>query len=397
MLYDDLSVGAPAGTIVAKHVFAIVAALLLPLTACSGAGPGGRDLVSEVQSQHTDMLLVTIDERSIETVASWHRPSLSAVFGDYRRPYVQKVGVGDVVQINIWESGSGLFANAVMDRSMGNGSRAATIPEQAVGADGTINVPYAGRIRVAGRTPQQIEENIVKRLEGRAAQPQVMVTLVKNLSNSVTVTGDVTTGARLPLSASGERVLDAITAAGGIKSPVNETFIVLARDGQTLTVPMQVVLSNTKENIYVRPGDIVTVMRWPQSFTAIGATGRQAHVGFDAGGITLEEALGKAGGLLDERADPRGVFVLRFEPSALVKHFPNVKPHLLERNVVPVVYQIDMRLAASLFHARRFAMRDKDILYVSNAPLTEVEKVFRVFGTLTSPALTGYSVYRNTR
>ncbi len=372
------------------------AAVGLLLGGCSAAGPSGRDILAEGAASDTNIALVSIDERTIEVVSAWHRPSLSAVFGDYRRPLVQRIGIGDTVVINIWESGSGLFAVPAVDRVSG-GSRPSTIPEQTVGADGTINVPYAGRIKVAGKTPRAIEEQIVARLHGRSAQPQAMVTLGRNVSNSVTVTGDVTAGARVPLSAGGERILDAITAAGGIRSPVNETFIVLARDGKTLNVPMQALLSNTRENVYVRPGDIVTVMRAPQSFTAIGATGRQAHVGFDAGGITLEEALGKAGGLLDERADPRGVFVLRYEPSSLVKGFPGVKPHLLERSIVPVIYRIDMRVAASLFHARRFAMRDKDILYVSNAPISELEKVLGVVGRLTSPAATAYSVSRISR
>ncbi len=364
----------------------------IPMMGCSGSGPIGRDLVAEANASDANFALVQIDEGMIDVVAAWHRPSLSAVFGDYRKPVVQKIGVGDSVQINIWEAGSGgIFAASSLDKTSA-GSRLSAIPEQSVGADGTVNVPYAGRIKVAGKTPREIEEQIVTKLDGRSAQPQAMVTLTKNLSNSVTVTGDVTTGARVPISPSGDRLLDAITAAGGIKASVNETFVTLSRDGQTLNVPMQALLSNSKENVYLRPGDIVTVMKAPQSFTAIGATGRQAHVGFDAGGITLEEALGKAGGLLDEKADPRGVFVLRYEPTALVSQFPGVKPTLLTRSVVPVVYQVDMRLASSLFHARRFAMRDKDILYVSNAPVPEAEKMLRLIGTLTSPAVSAYRI-----
>ena len=364
------------------------------ISGCSGSGPTGRDLLAEGNATNASFALVPIDEHLIDIVSAWHRPSLSAVFGDYRKPIVQKIGVGDSVQINIWEAGSGgIFAASSADRSSA-GSRASAIPEQSVGADGTINVPYAGRIRVAGKTPREIEEKIVAQLDGRSAQPQAMVTLTKNLSNSVTVTGDVTNGARVPINPSGDRIIDAITAAGGIKAPVNETFVTLSRDGQTLNVPMQTLLANNKENVYVRPGDIVTVMRAPQSFTAIGATGRQAHVGFDAGGITLEEALGKAGGLLDEKADPRGVFVLRYEPSALVSRFPRVQHHLLSRTVIPVVYQVDMRMASSLFHARRFAMRDKDILFVSNAPVSDAEKVLRLVGTLTAPAVSGYNIVK---
>jgi polysaccharide export outer membrane protein len=362
------------------------------LIGCAGSGPRGRELLVAGNSNDSMFAVVPINAQSIEVVSAWHRPSLSAVFGDYRRANVQRVHVGDAIQINIWETGSGgIFSASQIDRSSST-SRPSLIPEQTVAADGTINVPYAGLIKVAGLTTREIENQIVRRLEGRAAQPQAMVTLTRNLSNSVTVTGDVTTGARVPLNGGGDRVLDVIAAAGGIKAPVSETFVLLARNGQTLNVPLQTLLANSRENVYLRPGDVVTVVRAPQSFTAIGATGRQAHVGFDAGGITLEEALGKAGGLLDERADPRGVFVLRYEPSALVSRLPNVRQYLLGGSSVPVVYQIDISNAESLFYARRFAMRDKDILYVSNAPLSEIEKVLRVLGTLTAPAVSAYTV-----
>jgi polysaccharide export outer membrane protein len=379
---------------VLARVFAVLA-LVAVLAGCAGSGPVGRDFVGGGRSGDSQYALVPIDAYSIAIVSSWHRPSLSAVFGDYRRPAVQRIGIGDSVQINIWEAGAGgIFSASPADRTGTRGGQVGSIPEQAVAGDGTISVPYAGRIRVAGKTPQEIEAQIVSRLQGKSVDPQALVTLTRNLTNSVTVTGDVTNGARVPLNNSGDRVLDVVTAAGGIKSSVAETFIVLTREGQSINVPMQALLSNSRENVYVRPGDVITVVRMPQSFTAVGATGRQAHVGFDAGGLTLEEALGKAGGLLDERADPRGVFVLRYEPSALVQRLPNVPPHLLALGVVPVVYQIDMREPASLFHARRFAMRDKDILYVSNAPLTEVEKVFRVLGQLTSPGLSAYSAVK---
>jgi polysaccharide export outer membrane protein len=206
------------------------------------------------------------------------------------------------------------------------------------------------------------------------------------------VTGDVTAGARVPLSAGGDRVLDVIASAGGVKAPTHEAFVTLSRAGTTLTVPLQTVITNNKENIYVRPGDVITVVRAPQSFTAVGATGRNAVVGFDAAGLSLEEAMGRAGGVDDNRADPQGVFVLRYESVMLVRTYPGVPPHLLQGNVVPVVYHLNLRSPVALFRARRFAMRDKDILYISNAPVTEVEKVFRVVQSLTSPAVTAVTI-----
>lgn len=377
-----------------KLVLVFISFLLtLSLTGCASSGPSGRDLVSAGTAEEAPFAIVDLSEPSLEAVSRWHRPSFGAVFGDYRGPKVQKVGVGDTVQINIWETGSGgLYTTPGTDRII-PGSRVGTIPEQVVARDGTVNVPYAGRIRVAGKTPAEIEELVVRGLAGKTADPQAMVSLTRNISHSATVTGDVTQGARVPLSPNGDRLLDVVAAAGGIKAPVHESFITISREGTSLSVPLQVILANTKENVYVRPGDIVTVYRAPQSFTAFGATGRNALVGFDAGGLTLEEALGKAGGLLDDRSDPRGVFVLRYEPVDLVRYYPSVPPHLLVNSVVPVAYRLDMRDPTSLFRARRFHMRDKDILYVSHAPITEVEKVFRVIQTLTSPVVTGAAIY----
>lgn len=373
-------------------IAAAFCAVALITSGCAGSGPRQSDLVAEGQGRDAPFALVEIDEHNIEVVSRWHRPSLVSLFGDYRVPMVQRIDVGDSVHVMIWEAGAGAVFAPSPERASSAGARQTAIPEQVVARDGTIQVPYAGRIKVAGKTPQAVEELIVKKLEGKTAEPQALVTLARNVSHAATVTGDVTAGARIPLSSRGDRVLDVIAAAGGVKAPVHESFISISRDGQTLTVPMQAILSSPKENVYVRPGDVVTVVRAPQSFTAVGSTGRQALLHFDAGGLTLEEAVGRAGGLNDDRSDPKGVFVLRYEPVDLVKGYRDVPSHLLARPVVPVAYRLNLKDASALFKARRFAMRNKDILYVSHAPITELEKVIRVFGLLTAPAITAVRV-----
>ena len=296
---------------------ALLLGLVILVGGCAGSGPKGRDLISAGSEPNSPFALVDITDESLDVVSSWHRPSLGAMFGDYRAPKIQRVDVGDTVQINIWETGSGgLFATPAVDGLRG-GSRSSSIPDQVIARDGTVNVPYAGRIRVAGKTPQEIEQLIVKGLEGKTADPQAMVSLTRNLSNAATVTGDVTNGALVPLSPKGDKLLDVIAQAGGIKAPVHEAFITLSRDGTSLSVPLQAILSSPGENVYVRASDVITVYRAPQSFTAIGATDRNAVVPFDAGGITLEEAMGKSGGLLDGpiRSTRRVRFALRARQS----------------------------------------------------------------------------------
>ena len=173
-----------------------------------------------------------------------------------------------------------------------------------VDRDGTIEIPYAGRLQVAGLTPAEVERRVVEALNHKAIQPQTVVTIEKNVSNTVSVGGEVTTAGRIPLTTKGDRILDVIASAGGIHVPASDAFIQLTRGRRTVSVAYNAILAHPEENIYVCTGDDITVVRDPQTFTAFGGTGKNAQVPFDAAGITLEEAIAKPAGLLDYRADP---------------------------------------------------------------------------------------------
>lgn len=379
-----------------------VAAVFLALGGCSvfpSAGPS-RGAILESGYYHPDgdatppFALIAINDSSLGVLSRRAPPTLRGFFGDYRPPASQAIGVGDSLQITVWEAAAGgLFSAPATDR-LSPGSRSAAIPDQMVGRDGSVTVPYAGRIRVAGRTPQAVEAAIVEQLRGKAIEPQALVNVSRNVTNTVTVTGEVSNGARVPLTLRGDRIMDVIAGAGGYRSPVHETFVSLTRGGRTARAPIQALLANPREDIYLRPGDILTVERTPQTYTIAGATTANKVEPFDARGITLEEAIGKAGGLSDNRADPEGVYILRYEPVSLVREFPHVAPNLLNRSHVPVAYHLNMRDPTALFAARRFAIRDKDILYVSNAPLAEIAKVTQLVNMLSQPAVQGFAVSR---
>ena len=242
---------------------------------------------------------------------------------------------------------------------------------------------------MAGHTPAQVERIVVDRLVGKAIEPQALVTVTQNLSNTVTVTGEVANGALVPISARGDRVLDVIAAAGGVRAPVHEVFIDLSRGGYTAKVPMQALLRHPEENIYLRPRDILTVVREPQTFTAFGSTGKNALVHFDAAGITLEEAVAKAGGLVGSLANPEGVFLLRPEPISIARALDPTYPIPPGARSVNVVYKINLKDPATYFVARKFQMRNKDMIYVAAAPAVEFYKAMQLFSTLTQPAITG--------
>ena len=364
------------------------------LNACSTiptSGPSRQAVVNVGSLADSPYLLVPLSDFAIERLAHFPGPSLYGKFGDYRSAVVQRVGVGDTLEVTVFEAaGGGLFSQPVSTANS-TGSHSAQIPPQTVQRDGSITVPYAGRVNVVGQTTPEIEKSIVDRLTGKAIEPQAIVTLSQNIANSVTITGEAIKGGRIPLSTRGDRILDVIATAGGITVPAQETFLELSRDGRTVRMPLQTLLASPRENIFARPGDTLTVIRYPLTFTAVGATGRNAVVNFDAVGISLEEAVGNAAGLLDERADPEGVFVMRYEPIAVVRDFPGLTPQQAALNLVPVVYIVNLRDPTGLFLARKFSMHDKDIVYVSNSPFSDLQKVLQIVGTVTAPVIEGVS------
>jgi polysaccharide biosynthesis/export protein len=341
--------------------------------------------------------LIDISPAVVEALRTRPLDSLLASFGDHRPSLEPVIGVGDFVAVSVWEAGSGgLFSGPLVADRFSAGSKSALIPEQVVSRDGAISVPYAGRIQVAGRRPQDVQALIESELAGKAIQPQVLVSVTKPISQAVTVTGEVTNGARVPLSGRGDRLLDVVASAGGVRAPVSETFVRLSRGATTATVPLTTVVSNPRENIYLRPGDALTLVRDPQTFLAVGALGNSTELPFQAEGITLAQALAKSRGLSDFQADPAGTFVFRYEPAAVVRKLNPGSP-LLGTPLVPVVYRINMRDPNSLFLTQAFRMRNRDLVYVSNAPFTDVQKVLGVAASVAGPIGSAASVYAYTR
>ena len=372
------------------------------LGACTifpGAGPSTSDVIKAGQSDTpAAYALIDIDPTIVRLLDSRKHDSFLTAFGDYRPSPEPRIGVGDVISLTIWEAAAGgLFSGPIVSDRMTPGSRSATIPDQAVGRDGSITVPYAGRIRVQGLTQADLQLAVEQALNGKAIQPQVLATITRPLSKTVTVTGEVTTGGRIPLSDGGDRLLDVIAQAGGIKAPVNETFLRLQRAGKTASVSLLRVVSDPKENIYLRPGDTVTLVRTPQKFLAYGATGRNAEIPFEADELTLAQALTKAGGLIDTRADPEGVFVIRFETPAIYRQLPAAALSVESKNRVPVMYRLNMRDPNSLILAQRFRIFNDDMIYVTNSPFNDTQKAMQLFFLVSAPVGTAAALYGITR
>jgi len=336
--------------------------------------------------------MVEIDPRVVSILESQPRAGLLGRLESYGKPPSPTIIVGDTVAVSIWQAGSGPGllaprpAPGVGPTPGPQPGQEVIIPDQVVGRDGAISVPYAGRVRVAGRTPLQVQNTIEERLAEQVVQPQAIVTVTKTASNTVTVSGEDMVGQRVPLSPGGDRVLDVIASAGGSKSPVYDTSVLISRKGRTATIPMTNLVSDPKDDIYAWPGDVITIERTPKRFAVFGATSTNNQVPFGATRLDLAQAVARAGGLLDLRADPEGVFLFRFESPAVVNALgiPNLT-HQPEGS--PVVYHLNLRQVDGYFLADNFAIKNNDLIYVANAPLTSVQKFFTMIGVITAPGL----------
>lgn len=362
------------------------------------AGPSVEDIVRQSSTAAgAGFELVAITPRVNSVLAKRRADSFINNFGDYRPSVDPLIGTGDTISITIWEAAAGgLFSAPLLTDRFTTGSKSATIPDQVVGRDGAITVPYAGRIRVIGQNSNGVQHAIERALEGKAIQPQVLVTVVRSVSNSVTVSGEVVNGARVALSTKGDRVLDVIASAGGIKTPVSETFIQLTRGNHTARVAMSRVVQDPNENVFMRPDDVLTIIRQSQTFVAFGATSRNAEIPFESETVNLSQALAKAGGLLDSRADPTGVFVLRYEPYDTAVQIMDSGRNISQTGRMPIVYHLNLRSVDGLFVAQNFPIFAGDVLYVSNAPATDVEKALQLLGQLIGPVSASAALYRVT-
>jgi polysaccharide export outer membrane protein len=367
-----------------------------------GALPTAGPTASQIVSQQSDakqapFAIVDIDGRVVDAVRARARETFRGQFPGYGAPPEPTIGVGDSLVVTLWEAaGGGLFASATNDE-IAPGSRSVTLPEQIVARDGAISVPFAGRITAAGRLPTEVQHAIERRLSGKAIVPQAIVTVGKSVNNTVTITGEAIAGARIPLSVKGDRLLDLIAAAGGAHAPVYETYVRLTRGGVTATIPMEALVDDPQENIYAEPGDVLTVTKAPRTFTVFGAAGQNNEIDFPSARLTLVEALAKAGGLQDSRSDPSGVFLFRYEPLSVLEALGQKPDAVTADGNAPVVYRLDLRNARAYFAAERFPVHDKDVIYVANADVDELQKFFGLIGTLTSPAITGVVVKNATQ
>ena len=368
------------------------------LCACSwlpSSGPNHKAVINlkDNTTELPEVLVLDLDNLLAQKLALKQQPQTFSDLQNKNSVYSGVLAVGDELEISIWEAPPAVLFGSTMGVSGDGGAGVVKLPNQVISKQGTITVPFVGLIKAAGKTTEKVQEIIIHSLWNKANKPQALVNLAKNNSASVTVVSDGK-GLTMPLTNKKERVLDAISAVGGVQSDITEIAVQLTRGSAVRRLPLENLISSDKENIFLKAGDVISFLHNPNSFISLGAVGTAQEIRFSVNGLTLSEAMGRMRGLLDERSDPRGIFIFRHtsfkELSPEQKKEWSAKGYG-EKNDVPTVYRLDLLNPQSFFAMQKFPILDKDIVYVSNAPMAEFQKFIRMIFSLTSPVISTHN------
>jgi polysaccharide biosynthesis/export protein len=331
--------------------------------------------------------LVDISSDTIGFLSQPNLITLAGTFPDKRAKPTQVVGVGDILNISIFEAApGGLFTpGTAAGARPGN---FVDLPPQAVDQKGSIYVPYAGEVPAAARTIPDIQEAVVARLRNRAIEPQVVISFNQQHSSVVSVLGDVNAPGVLPLNSVGERLLALVARAGGPKFQAIESYVTLQRNGKQVRVLLSRIVHDPRENIFIRPNDVLFINHEAPTFTALGALnqnifGFNSEIPFDVETLTLSQAIGKAGGLSDVQSDPGEIYVYRFEERQFLEKLGvDTRRFILDK--IPTIYRISLRDPAGLLLSSAFQMRTKDVLYIANAKVVDYYKLLTLINNTTA-------------
>jgi polysaccharide export outer membrane protein len=335
---------------------ALVSALGL-LSACAIARPGPSE--SAITSTQTSELSgFTLIKVTAQNVAEYRVAPASDSAGTGGIPGAPRVMLnpGDVVRIHISEStAGGLFAPA----STGG----TTYDNVRVDGDGTITIPYAGKMRASGLTLPGLSERIRAKVTGVTFDPQVYAELIAGRGSSVLISGDVKNPGRISMLDGPSTIIDVINKAGGPAHPTHEEDVVVRRGNKVQRLPLDTIMNGNNGSL--RAGDEITLVPHLKVFNALGTLNKTGQMEFPQPSINLQDAISIAGGLSDIKSSNKGVFVFRLHEKHAWLDADN------KWREGPAIFQFDFSKPETMFLAQAFTVQPDDTVYVTVAPAIE--------------------------
>jgi polysaccharide biosynthesis/export protein len=355
---SNLSRGAKALTL---------AVLIVALGSCGlpRSGPNKREIYAGSVLKKGDAFVVEVNPRVTAATAVLPSFGFGSNFENAGLVGSDTIAPGDTLSITVFE-------NVKEDPLLGNtGQRVTPLSEAQVDGQGYIFVPYAGKIRAAGQTPDGLRQAITRKLDPQTPDPQITVLRGAGEGSSVSLAGAINGPGVYPIELPTRTLAAMLSKAGGISIEPAIALVRVTRGSHTGKVWLQDLYDNPSLDIALRAGDQIVVERDTRAFTALGATGSQNRVQFETKTMSAIEAIATVGGLSTNSADPTGVFVLRNEPAEIANA-------VLGRNDLVgdqrMAYVLDLTQPTGMFEARDFLIRDGDTVYVTEAPYVQWQK-----------------------
>jgi len=376
------------------RLLALIALVSLSGCTLSNSGPSTATLLNSSDSDRLEGIqVVDVNDKVVRKLNESKQTNKFADLFPSNGSNNSLIGPGDVVEVTIWEAPPAMLFGGRDATTIGaTATNSVTLPEQMVASDGTISIPFVGNVKLQGYTAREIEAAIVRNLKGKANQPQVLLRVTQNNTSSVTVVGEVERSTMMALTPKGEHLLDAIAAGGGVKKEVDRTAVQLSRRNVTGMMALGSIIRDPHQNVLLTPGDVVTALYQPHTFSVLGQTGKNEEIPFEAQGISLAQALARSGGLSENLADASGVFVFRFEDAKTFNSFGGQTVAAAANGTVPAVYNVDFKDPAAFFVTQNFPIENHDVIYVATSDARQTEKFLRLLLMITSPAATGVTM-----
>ena len=355
---------------------AMIAALAV-MSSCGlpQVGPNKRQIYKGSVQQEGDAFVVSVNDRVTRATAITPALGFSDAFKNAATLGSDIIRPGDILGLTIWEN--------VDDGLLSTETSSATILEEVqVDGSGFIFVPYAGRIRASGNSPEAIRRIITSKLAEQTPDPQVQVRRVAGDGSTVSLIGSMGGQGVFAIERPTRTLSTMLARAGGVTIAPEIAQITVIRGKERGKIWFQDLYDHPELDIALRGGDRILVEEDSRAFTALGATGGQSRVPFESQNLSALEAIAQVGGLNSATADPTGIFIFRNEP-AEVANVVMGRDDL--QGAQRLVYVLDLTQPNGMFQARDFVIRDSDTIYVTEAPFTQWNKAISALtGSATS-------------
>lgn len=367
------------GRYTVKAVALLVAVALVASCGLPRSGPSKRELLASSVEKGGDAHIVPVTPAVVRATAVQPTFGFSAAFQNAGLVGSDTISSGDTVSITVFE-------NVKDEPLLGNsGQRVTQLSDFQVDGQGYIFLPYAGRIKAAGQTPEGLRQAITRLLEDQTPDPQVTVSRVAGDGSTVTIAGQAAGPGVYPIEAPTRTLASMLASTGGVATDPDIAIIRVTRGGHTGKIWLKDLYDNPALDIALRPGDLIVIEEDSRSFISLGATGGQSLVPFESETLSALEAIATVGGLATMAADPTGVFVLRNESEEIARAVLGRGDIIGEQRII---YVLNLTEPSGLFEARDFQIRDGDTLYVTEAPFVQWQKTLSAITGTTSAANT---------